>query len=103
MSVIGGRGGRTDDWASEHARARARSAEQLDGPLEADEAAWLDGHLASCPECAAVAADYAAQRLELRALREPTPVPPRDSPVHGKNRTIFWRRMWSSATRWAIW
>ena len=28
---------------------------------------------------------------------------PCDSPVHGMNRTIFWRRMWSRATRWAIW
>ena len=78
MSVIGGRGGRPDDWASEHARATARSAERLDGSLDPDEAAWLDDHLAACPECAAVAAEYAAQRLELRALREPTPVPPRD-------------------------
>ena len=35
MSVIGGRGGRPDDWASQHARATARSAERLDGPLDA--------------------------------------------------------------------
>src|SRR5690348_11014743 len=78
MTVIGGRGGRPDDWDSQHARARARAAERLDGTLDAEEAAWLDGHLASCDECAAIAADYAAQRLELRALREPAPVPPRD-------------------------
>ena len=78
MSVIGGRGGRHDDWSSDHARAQARSAERLDGPLDADEAAWLDNHLAGCADCAAIARDYAAQRLELRALREPTPVPPRD-------------------------
>jgi hypothetical protein len=78
MTVIGGRRGRPDDWDSQHARARARAAERLDRPLDADEAAWLDGHLASCDECAAIAADYAAQRLELRALREPAPVPPRD-------------------------
>src|SRR6185369_82136 len=75
MTVIGGRGGRPDDWDSQHARARARAAERLDGPLDPAEAAWLDEHLASC---AAIAADYAAQRLELRALREPAPVPPRD-------------------------
>ena len=25
------------------------------------------------------------------------------SPVQGRKRTIFWRRMWSRATRWAIW
>src|SRR5262245_65402 len=78
MSVIGGRGGRHDDWSSDHARARARAAERLDAPLDADEAAWLDAHLASCSACAAIAADYAAQRLELRALRERPPVPPRD-------------------------
>jgi hypothetical protein len=78
MSVVGGRGGRSDDWSSQHARARARTAERLDGPLEANEAAWLDGHLASCAECSAVAVDYAAQRLELRALRDRAPVPPRD-------------------------
>jgi hypothetical protein len=78
MSVIGGRGGRQDDWPSPHARARARAAERLDGPIDAAEAAWLGEHLASCPDCSAVAADYAAQRLELRALRDRPPVPPRD-------------------------
>ena len=78
MSVIGGRGGRPDDWDSQHARARARAAERLTEPLGADEAAWLESHLASCDECSAVAADYAAQRLELRALLDPAPVPPRD-------------------------
>jgi hypothetical protein len=78
MSVVGGRGGRSDDWSSQHARARARTAERLDGPIDANEAAWLDGHLASCAECSAVAADYAAQRLQLRALRDRPPVPPRD-------------------------
>jgi hypothetical protein len=78
MTAIGGWGGRSDDWKSQHARARARAAERLDGPLDAAEAAWLDGHLKDCSECAAIAADYAAQRLELRALREREPVPPRD-------------------------
>ena len=78
MTVIGGRGGRHDDWSSDHDRARARSAERLDGPLDADETAWLDEHLASCHDCTAVAADYAAERLELRALRDRAPVPPRD-------------------------
>ena len=78
MTVIGGRGGRNDDWSSDHARARARAAERLDEPLDADEAAWLDDHLASCDACSAVAADYAAQRLELRTLRDRAPVPPRD-------------------------
>ena len=60
MTVIGGRGGRHDDWSSDHDRARARAAERLDGPLDADEAVWLDEHLASCGDCSAVAAEYAA-------------------------------------------
>jgi hypothetical protein len=78
MSVIGGRGGRPDDWDSQHARARARAAERLTEPLDADEAAWLESHLAACDECSAIAADYVAQRLELRSLLNPAPVPPRD-------------------------
>jgi hypothetical protein len=78
MSILGGRGGRSDDWSTQHARARARAAERLDAPLDAEEATWLDEHLASCSECAETAADYATQRLELRALGERTPQPPRD-------------------------
>jgi hypothetical protein len=78
MTVIGGRGGRHDDWSSDHDRARARAAERLDGPLDADEGVWLDEHLASCNDCSAVAAEYAAERLDLRALRDHMPAPPRD-------------------------
>jgi hypothetical protein len=78
MSHLGGRGGRSDDWSSLHLRARARASERLDGPLDPAEAAWLDDHLADCPDCAAAAADYAGQQLELRALRDRQPVPPRD-------------------------
>jgi putative zinc finger protein len=78
VTVIGGRGGRQDDWSSPHARARARAAERLDGPLDIDESAWLDEHLDACEECSAAARDYAAQRLELRALRDRAPQPPRD-------------------------
>jgi cell division septation protein DedD len=76
--MLGGRGGRSDDWSSPHLRARARLAERLDGPLDVDEARWLDAHLADCAECETAARDYAAQRLQLRALREQAPVPPRD-------------------------
>jgi len=78
MSLLGGRGGRSDDWSSPHVRARHRSAERLDGPLDPDEEAWLDDHLASCTECSADAADFASQRLELQALRDHPPLPPRD-------------------------
>ncbi|HLQ48646.1 MAG TPA: zf-HC2 domain-containing protein [Candidatus Dormibacteraeota bacterium] len=78
MTLLGGRGGRTDDWKTPHLRARARAAERLEGPLDPAEEAWLDEHLAECTACAATAADYATQRLELRALRDRQPLPPRD-------------------------
>jgi hypothetical protein len=75
---LGGRGGRSDDWSTPHLRARARAAERVDGPIDPAEEAWLDEHLAGCPACSAAAADYASQRLELRALRDRPPLPPRD-------------------------
>jgi hypothetical protein len=78
MSVLGGRGGRSDDWSTQHLRARARSSERLDAPLDPEEDRWLDEHLASCPACTSAAAEYATQRLELRALRDRVPHPPRD-------------------------
>lgn len=78
MSILGGRGGHPDDWASQHERARSRAAERLGSPLDDDEARWLDDHLASCSECSAVADEYAAERLALRALRDREPQPPRD-------------------------
>jgi hypothetical protein len=69
---------RPDHWADAHARARARAAERLDGPLGLAESTWLDGHLAECQACASVADAYAADRSALRALREDQPEPPRD-------------------------
>jgi hypothetical protein len=78
MSILGGRGGRPDDWVSQHARARTRAAERLAAPLDPEEAAWLEDHLGACAECAAIADEYAAQRLHLRALRDRQPMPPRD-------------------------
>jgi hypothetical protein len=69
---------RPDDWPSSHVRARAALSDRLDGVLEPSEAGWLDQHLAACAECRATADAYAAQRLELRSLRDRTPVPPRD-------------------------
>jgi hypothetical protein len=78
MSVLGGRGGRSDDWSTQHDRARARLSERLDGPLDPEESQWLDEHLSKCDDCAVTATEYAAQRLELRALRDRMPVPPRD-------------------------
>jgi type II secretory pathway pseudopilin PulG len=78
MSLLGGRGGRSDDWKTPHLRAQARAAERLESPLDPAEEAWLNDHLAGCSDCAAMAADYATQRLELRALRDRPPLPPRD-------------------------
>ncbi len=78
MSVLGGRGGRPDDWATQHARAQTRAAERLAGPLDDAESSWLDDHLAACADCSAVAAEYATERLQLRALRDRQPPPPRD-------------------------
>jgi hypothetical protein len=69
---------RPDHWPTPHARARARAAERLDGPLGLAEASWLDEHLAGCPECAAIAAQYDMDRAALRGLREAAPEPPRD-------------------------
>lgn len=69
---------RPDHWPTPHARARARAAERLDGPLGLAEASWLDEHLAGCVECAAIAAQYDADRASLRVLRDAPPEPPRD-------------------------
>jgi len=69
---------RRDQWASPHQRARVLAAERIDGFLGEDDAAWLDGHLAECPTCAAVAAEYAGQRAAFRELGARPPEPPRD-------------------------
>src|SRR5271157_5236158 len=61
---------------SAHERARMLAAESVDAQLEPGDATWLDGHLATCPACAAVAEEYHAIHLELRSL--PQPQPPRD-------------------------
>jgi hypothetical protein len=78
MSRLGRIRRRPDHWATTHERARTRAAERLDGPLGLAEATWLDEHLASCTECAAVAAAYEDDRRLLRTMRDATPEPPRD-------------------------
>ena len=78
MSLRGGRPRRPDAWSDPHARARFRAAERIDGPIDTAEAAWLDEHLETCDACRQAAAEYSAQRLELRALVDRPPVPPRD-------------------------
>ena len=78
MSIRRGRARRPDDWPSSHVRARADLSDRLDSPLEPTEANWLSSHLEACPDCRVIADAYAAQRLELRALRDRMPPPPRD-------------------------
>jgi hypothetical protein len=78
MSLRRGRVRRPDDWPSSHARARVDLSDRLDSALEPAEASWLASHLEGCPECRVIDDAYAAQRLELRALRDRTPPPPRD-------------------------
>ncbi|MBA2718498.1 MAG: zf-HC2 domain-containing protein [Chloroflexi bacterium] len=78
MTLPSSRVRRPDDWPSSHVRARADLSEQLDGALDPTEAEWLETHLAACEACTVTATAYAAQRLELRALRDRTPEPPRD-------------------------
>ena len=69
---------RPDDWSTAHARAQSDLSDRLDGILEPLESAWLEDHLAGCAACRTVADAYEAQRQELRAMRDPVPLPPRD-------------------------
>jgi outer membrane biosynthesis protein TonB len=59
-----------------HERARMLAAESVDAPLQPTDAAWLAGHLASCPDCAAADQEYRAIHGELHGLVMPEP--PRD-------------------------
>jgi hypothetical protein len=69
---------RHNDHEASHDRARAIVAIGLVEPVEADDAAWLEAHLAGCLECRQDAAAYRADRELLRALRGRAPEPPRD-------------------------
>ena len=71
--------GQPRDAEEAHQLARQLSAERLDEPLDEDSAQWLEDHLEGCVPCATIAGAYAADRAELRALRDgPIPQPPRD-------------------------
>jgi hypothetical protein len=48
------------------------------GELRREETVWLDEHLAGCAACTGLAAQYAADRDALRAMRDTAPEPPRD-------------------------
>src|SRR5512142_988102 len=65
-------------FTSDHERARRLASERLVEPLAALEAQWLGEHLASCHECAAVAAAYDRDALALRSARDAMPPLPRD-------------------------
>lgn len=67
---------RHNDPQSPHERARLLASDQLDAALSQADSAWLDGHLADCDACRAVARAYADDRALLRSL--PMPEPPRD-------------------------
>ncbi len=62
----------------DHLRARDLAAQEIDEPLTGPDAGWLDLHLATCPDCAAVADAYRADRLLFAPLRDSAPQPPRD-------------------------
>jgi hypothetical protein len=59
-----------------HERARMLAAESVDATLRPVDAQWLEDHLGTCSECAAVAQEYRAIHDELRSLA--VPEPPRD-------------------------
>ena len=63
---------RHNDPQTPHERARVLASDRLDGPLDAEDAVWLDGHLAGCDECRSIAAAYAADRELLRRCRCPS-------------------------------
>ncbi len=59
-----------------HERARMLAAESVDAALAPGDAEWLDGHLATCADCATAAEEHRAIHEELRSLA--TPELPRD-------------------------
>lgn len=69
---------RHNDHEASHDRARAIVATSFFEPTEPADAAWLESHLGTCPECRADAEAYRADRELLRGLREQQPEPPRD-------------------------
>jgi hypothetical protein len=54
-----------------HERARMLAAESVDAKVESSDADWLAGHLASCADCTAIAAEYQDIHTELRSLQMP--------------------------------
>ena len=64
--------------AAGHAHARQLAGDRLGSPLTELDETWLDLHLADCGACRSIAAEYEADRLALRSLRDHQPEAPRD-------------------------
>lgn len=69
---------RHNDHEASHDRARGLIATGFTQPIEPGDVEWLDAHLAGCAACTGDARAYAADREQLRALRDQAPTPPRD-------------------------
>jgi hypothetical protein len=69
---------RHHDNEGSHDRARTLVGEAMLEPLGSADAAWLEGHLASCAECRMDRDAYLTDRQLLRTLRDASPEPPRD-------------------------
>jgi len=69
---------RHNDAETSHDRARALSSRRLLESLDADEEAWLGGHLETCTECRTEDEGFAADQALLRSLRDKPIEPPRD-------------------------
>jgi len=67
---------RHNDPQTPHERARTLGSDRLDMALTVDDVAWLERHLATCPDCSAVVEAYARDRRLLRSM--PAPEAPRD-------------------------
>lgn len=88
-------------------------SERLDGPLAAADAAWLEAHLAACPDCRALQADFAALHQELPLLAARPPEALKDkvmeavhaskvTPFQGKRKQWQWRSLASLAAVLAL-
>jgi hypothetical protein len=69
---------RHNDAEASHDRARSIMATGFLEPTDPADDAWLETHLASCPECRAELVAFQEDRELLRTLRDQAPEPPRD-------------------------
>ena len=94
-------------------RALELISQQLDGPLAAEDAAWLAAHLDACPDCRALQADLAALHQQLPLLAAQPPAELKGSvmdavrackvtPFQGKKRQWRWRSLASLAAVLAL-